>query len=55
MKSFSVSITVRGGMRKSENIVKGGMISFAGGRGIASWVDANLRRRAFDHSNLLQG
>ena len=34
MKGFSVSITVRGGMRKSENIVRGGMISFAGGGGL---------------------
>ena len=42
-------------MRNSEIIVRGGMRSFAGGMGIVSWVDGNLKRSAFDHSNLFQG
>ena len=41
-------------MRKSGIIVRGGMISFAGGKGVVSWVDGNLRRSAFDHSKLFQ-
>ena len=51
---FSNSVTARGGMRKSGIIVRGGMISFAGGKGVVSWVDGNLRRSAFDHSKLFQ-
>ena len=54
-QGFSNKVTVKGGMRKSETIVRGGMINFAGGREVVSWVDANLRRSAFDHSNLFQG
>ena len=42
-------------MRKSEIIVKEGMINFAGGRGTVSWLDGSLRRIAFEHSNLFQG
>ena len=30
----------------------GGMRNFAGGRRIILWVDGNLRRSIFDHSNL---
>ena len=39
-------------MRKSEIIVKEGMINFAGGRGL---FDGNLKRIAFEHSNIFQG
>ena len=51
VQGFPNSVTVRDGMKKSEIIVRTGMINLAGGRGIASQVDGNLRRSAFDHSN----
>ena len=44
-QGFLNSVTVRGG---------GGMINFAGKRGIVLWVDVNLRRGVFDHSNHFQ-
>ena len=52
VQGFSSSVTVRGGMRKSEIIVRGGMINFSGRREVLSWIDGNLRRIAFEHSNL---
>ena len=54
VQGFSNSVTVRDGMKKSEITVRRGMINLAGGRGIVSQVDGNLRRSAFDHSNFFE-